>query len=85
MILIISECNCNVEGSNGTTCDNNGICNCKANIMNDKCDECNVGFFPFPACYTGKLYHMLTWTRARTLKIDFSSFPGDRNELGMSE
>ena len=68
MILIISECNCNEEGSNGITCDNNGICNCKANIMNDKCDECNVGLFPFPACYTGKLYHMSTW--ARTLKID---------------
>ena len=45
-----SACNCNVEGSNGITCDDNGICSCKANIINDKCDACASGFFDFPAC-----------------------------------
>ena len=45
-----SACNCNVEGSNGITCDDDGICSCKANIINDKCDACAPGFFDFPVC-----------------------------------
>ena len=45
-----SACNCNVEGSNGISCDNNGVCICNPNYMNDKCDACNAGFFNFPTC-----------------------------------
>ena len=51
IICIISECNCNVEGSlsyystwNGTfqdiaPCDNNGQCRCKAGFFGTKCEE----------------------------------------------
>ena len=53
--LIISACNCNGDGSNDIACDNNGVCSCKANYMNDKCDACKPGFFDFPAC-GGNLY-----------------------------
>ena len=48
--VLISACDCNIYGSNVTTCDNNGICSCKANIMNDKCDACDSGFHNFPIC-----------------------------------
>ena len=43
-------CNCDGDGSNGTACDNNGVCSCKVNFMNGKCDVCNAGFFNFPTC-----------------------------------
>ena len=52
--VLISVCNCNVDGSIGTSCDANGICSCKVNYMNDKCDECNFGFLSLPMCDTGK-------------------------------
>ena len=45
-----SACNCNVEGSTGIICDDNGVCSCNANIINDKCDACAPGFFNFPTC-----------------------------------
>ena len=50
LIFKISGCNCYENGSNGIACDANGVCSCKANFMNDKCDACNVGFFNFPTC-----------------------------------
>ena len=43
-------CNCNGDGSTGITCDDTGLCSCKDNFMNDKCDTCNAGFFNFPTC-----------------------------------
>ena len=48
--FIFKACNCYVNGSNGIACDDNGVCSCKANFMNDKCDACNDGFFNFPTC-----------------------------------
>ena len=45
--------------SNGITCNDNGVCSCKANIINDKCDACNTGFFNFPTC-EGMLYDTFT-------------------------
>ena len=50
LLYRISACNCNTEGSNGETCDVNGVCSCKANIINDKCDTCQAGLFNFPTC-----------------------------------
>ena len=51
-------CNCNTQGSNnGNTCDNNGVCSCKANVVNDKCDACAPGYGNFPACDIGKKYY----------------------------
>jgi len=43
-------CNCTTEGSNGIYCNGNGVCDCKPNFVNDKCDECAVGYFKFPTC-----------------------------------
>ena len=55
LLFQFSDCNCTTEGSNGITCDDTGVCNCKANIVNDKCDECATGYFNFPSC-EGKQY-----------------------------
>ena len=49
------DCECNLAGSYGNTCDANGKCNCKANIVGNKCDTCSVGYWNFPAC-EGKNY-----------------------------
>ena len=38
ILVVFLACNCNAEGSNGNTCDKNGLCSCKANFMSDKCD-----------------------------------------------
>ena len=59
LFFSISACNCNGDGSNDITCDDNGICkSCKANIINDKCDTCDVGYFNFPTC-EGKQFFVL--------------------------
>ena len=39
-----------MEGSSDITCDDNGVCNCKSNIINTKCDTCAAGSFGFPMC-----------------------------------
>ena len=41
-------CDCNVEGSESTQCDDDGKCTCKANIVGDKCDQSEPGYFGFP-------------------------------------
>ena len=46
----IKACNCNADGSSGIMCNGNGVCSCKPNFMNLKCDQCNIGFFNFPLC-----------------------------------
>ncbi|XP_071962430.1 usherin-like isoform X2 [Antedon mediterranea] len=40
-------CTCNAAGTiNGsTTCQVNGQCTCKANVIGDKCDQCNYGYY----------------------------------------
>ena len=38
------------------SCDANGKCSCKANIVNDKCDTCASGFTNFPACESDGIY-----------------------------
>ena len=48
--FLISACNCNTQGSNSNNCDANGVCSCKTNIINAKCDTCQSGFFNFPVC-----------------------------------
>ena len=54
--IFISACYCNIQGSNGTSCNNNGVCKCKANIINDKCDVCAAGYFNFSTCIGNKYY-----------------------------
>ena len=43
-------CNCNAQGSSSVSCSDTGICTCNANVVGDKCDACNAGFFDFPTC-----------------------------------
>ena len=46
-----SACECNEDGSHDITCDDDtGVCNCKDNVTNEKCDQCTSSFFGFPAC-----------------------------------
>ena len=55
ILFHFSACNCNTQGSFGNTCNDNGECSCKANVINDKCNTCADGFFNFPTCQ-GKYY-----------------------------
>ena len=48
--FLIPDCFCNEQGSNDITCDDNGICSCRVNFTNDKCDTCAAGYFDFPTC-----------------------------------
>ena len=50
LIFQISACDCDTQGSNGYSCDANGICSCKANILGSKCNSCVGGRFNFPTC-----------------------------------
>ena len=60
-IPFFSACNCNTDGSDDTTCDNSGLCSCKDNVVNDKCDECASHHFNYPLC-EGKLTHSTLYT-----------------------
>ncbi|XP_038072643.1 usherin-like isoform X1 [Patiria miniata] len=41
------ECGCQTAGTVGgdPTCPETGVCRCKINVIGDKCDRCNYGFF----------------------------------------
>ena len=68
LLFQFSACNCNIEGvkfdgvyrSRKTNelvavCDNNnGLCDCKANITNRQCDACIAGHVNFPTCEAAK-------------------------------
>ena len=50
----ISGCRCHPFGSLDTSCNENGECDCIANVVGSKCMECAAGYFPFPTCTEGK-------------------------------
>ena len=58
--FLFPACDCYVQGSNDITCDDNGICSCKVNFINDKCDTCAAGYFDFPTC-EGKCKYFLNF------------------------
>ena len=41
---------CHAEGSVDNSCDENGKCSCKENIVGEKCDKCADGYTEFPNC-----------------------------------
>ena len=43
---------CNADGRVGEDICNaeTGVCDCKDNVVGDKCDECAEGYFNFPEC-----------------------------------
>ncbi|XP_050097931.1 laminin subunit alpha isoform X1 [Anopheles aquasalis] len=52
-IIGCEECNCNPLGvaNNNLQCDmESGLCECKSNVVDRKCDRCQYGFFNFPYC-----------------------------------
>ena len=59
-ILNIPACSCNTQGSNGNSCDADGVCSCKANsIVGNKCNSCGDGYFNFPTCQ-GRIIYLHT-------------------------
>ena len=66
IFFFISECVCNSVGSTSLDCDENyGNCSCKEgftgikchkcmlNVIGDKCDTCQSGYFNYPSCQEG--------------------------------
>ena len=54
----LSECECDVEGSNNQICDKDtGKCSCKAGFNGQKCGECDEKFFGYPDCKGKCLVH----------------------------
>ena len=64
--ISISECVCNSNGSTSLDCDEDyGNCSCKEgfggikchecmpNVIGDKCDTCQPGFWGYPSCQEG--------------------------------
>ena len=49
---MISECDCNVEGSDDTKPCNSttGICNCKDGVEGGRCTKCKPNRYAFPFC-----------------------------------
>ena len=44
------DCKCNEFGSKNLTCDCDGKCSCKPNIVGDTCDQCEIQHYDFPNC-----------------------------------
>ena len=50
MVLFFKGCSCHEEGSESTTCNSNGQCDCKPNINGTLCDQCVDLMYGFPNC-----------------------------------
>ena len=49
--ILISACECDIDGSTGISCSDSGQCACKENIEGVPCDRCTVNHYDFPNCY----------------------------------
>ncbi len=49
---IYTACDCDEQGSVSLDCNDLGVCECKTDVVGDKCDRCREGYF---GRYTGKL------------------------------
>ena len=58
-MTIISACGCHYAGATSTTCNDNGVCSCKANIIDAKCTVCKSGYYGFPDCICNILISLL--------------------------
>ncbi|UYV65133.1 epi-1 [Cordylochernes scorpioides] len=45
-----SACGCGHVGSEGRSCNDDGICRCKPNFDGDKCTMCKENFYNYPRC-----------------------------------
>ena len=52
MCFLNVACGCNVRGveKGDLTCNNTGSCNCRCDVVGDKCNMCQVGHQGFPDC-----------------------------------
>ena len=46
----LPACQCDIDGSIGITCDDDGKCKCKPNVIGAKCNECEDGYYDHPHC-----------------------------------
>ena len=44
------DCECDISGSEGESCDDSGTCTCKTNVEGPKCKECIQDYYGFPEC-----------------------------------
>ena len=51
-MLDFVACGCNARGveKGDLTCNNTGSCNCRCDVVGDKCNMCQVGHQGFPDC-----------------------------------
>ena len=58
LLILISACECNTDGSVNELCDDNGRCTCNDHVVGDKCDACATGYGDFSGCdYCLDTYH----------------------------
>ena len=50
MSFNLLACDCDTFGSNGTSCNENGQCNCLQNFDGNKCNVCKPGSYMYPRC-----------------------------------
>ena len=43
--MVFQDCQCDIIGSNSTSCDIDGNCTCKTGYTGEKCDTCLSGYF----------------------------------------
>ena len=55
LLLRNLECVCDEQGSANLSCNSNGTCTCIENAIGEKCDFCESGYFPLPACDKGEI------------------------------
>ena len=50
-LIIVSDVNAEKSGSNSYICDkSSGKCDCKDNVVGDKCTQCSTEHWGFPTC-----------------------------------
>ena len=71
-------CGCNSVGSISIECDADGICNCKTDVIGDKCTSCKPGYSEFPSCsqpfYKSKEYFIINFHNKLSLNGDSENF-----------
>ena len=76
-------CQCDPEGSNSLQCDEfTGQCNCKENIVGDKCDRCDENKYNITAGCVGKFILLEIWVGCLgcCAKIIYPFIKGSKNE-----
>ncbi len=48
--MVCPACECDYAGSQGVTCNDNGVCTCHSNFVGTKCDECDEDRYNYPRC-----------------------------------